>query len=623
MAVLRHKESIHSGQFMVSNLVGGEEGLIRDEVVSDARDKAVFQSVFCPGGSNKADKRIDNSLSKLFSCMSKVYAHKLSSPKWNRFLGLKLRWKDKIRLNNLIWRCWHMQFIAGKKKLVFDFVNPLEAEDPTHEVEGGGTLMMGQYWKRRMDTVLAEYKSWRIYYKSHRPPSRTCHHANMPTQVLDDIDLASMISDADLFINAIMTDLATSPLNMEEEWTTLTNADFIQPGININMRSQRSQDDSCLQNMMNNNTCDASCSPMVMVSGHNPSLYHSSLPLVSSDLSLPLVTPTYNEMTEVPPMEISPIPVCQHSPKEKVSSQPLMMSMSPMSSSQHSPRDQFELSPKSYKPPKSEPSELANILKGGQYILEKRSEAKTKLVDLLSPSSIKQSVIVQAPLQDEQVFVEHASTSKKRNNLKRKHHRPEADQSNRAPSDSSFAKLQKLVPGLSENSPIKISKAAQLMKAADHIHLVKTENDNLQNEIELLKKSNENLLKDIISCQSQLSPQGNGSVNVVSASSDLEHFFKDHVRACSMQNWKYWTFSQLMGPLLKSFEKSVLSTSNEDLMRTSCSWLDQHVNLVNLRPLVTQMLKKFSVESSVLTDPKRLPLEALEKTSISTKLINN
>ena len=110
MAVLRHKESIHSGQFMVSNLepeeeygeetgldVGGEEGLTRDEVVTDTRDKAKFQSVFCPGGSNKADKRIDNSLSKLFSCMSKVYAHKLSSPKWNRFLGLKLRWKDKIR----------------------------------------------------------------------------------------------------------------------------------------------------------------------------------------------------------------------------------------------------------------------------------------------------------------------------------------------------------------------------------------------------------------------------------------------------------------------------------------------------------------------------------------------
>ena len=110
MAVLRHKESIHSGQFMVSNLepeencgedtdldVAGEEGLTRDEVISETKDQTMFQSVFCPRGSNKADKRIDNSLSKLFSCMSKVYAHKLSSPKWNRFLGLKLRWKDKIR----------------------------------------------------------------------------------------------------------------------------------------------------------------------------------------------------------------------------------------------------------------------------------------------------------------------------------------------------------------------------------------------------------------------------------------------------------------------------------------------------------------------------------------------
>ena len=156
---------------------------------------------------------------------------------------------------------------------------------------------------------------------------------------------------------------------MEEEWTTLTNADFIQPGINLNMRSQKSQDDICLQNMMNNNTCDASCSPMVMVSGHNSSLslYQASPDLGQyQPLSLPLVTntPAYNEMTEVPPMEISPMPASQRSPKEQFSSQPLMMSISPTSSRQFSPGDQFHLSPKSYKPPKSESSELANILKG-------------------------------------------------------------------------------------------------------------------------------------------------------------------------------------------------------------------------------------------------------------------
>ena len=121
MAVLRHKESIHSGQFMVSNLepednTGCDTDLdVGGEVFT--RDQARFQSVF------GADRRIDDSLAKLFTCMSKVYAHKLSSPKWNRFLGLRLRWKDKIRLNNLIWRCWHMQYIShSKQQLMFDLV---------------------------------------------------------------------------------------------------------------------------------------------------------------------------------------------------------------------------------------------------------------------------------------------------------------------------------------------------------------------------------------------------------------------------------------------------------------------------------------------------------------------
>lgn len=42
---------------------------------------------------------------------------KLTSPKWNRFKGIRLRWKDKIRLNNVIWRCWHMQCKREKKYL--------------------------------------------------------------------------------------------------------------------------------------------------------------------------------------------------------------------------------------------------------------------------------------------------------------------------------------------------------------------------------------------------------------------------------------------------------------------------------------------------------------------------
>lgn len=37
------------------------------------------------------------------------FSGKLVSPKWKNFKGLKLLWRDKIRLNNAIWRAWYMQ----------------------------------------------------------------------------------------------------------------------------------------------------------------------------------------------------------------------------------------------------------------------------------------------------------------------------------------------------------------------------------------------------------------------------------------------------------------------------------------------------------------------------------
>lgn len=34
---------------------------------------------------------------------------KIVSPKWKSFKGLRLLWRDKIRLNNGIWRAWFIQ----------------------------------------------------------------------------------------------------------------------------------------------------------------------------------------------------------------------------------------------------------------------------------------------------------------------------------------------------------------------------------------------------------------------------------------------------------------------------------------------------------------------------------
>ena len=226
----------------------------------------------------------------------------------------------------------------------------------------------------------------------------------------------------------------------------------------------------------------------------------------------------------------------------------------------------------------------------------------------------------------------------------------EADHASRAPPDSSFAKLQMIVPGLSENSPIKISKAAQLMKAADHIHLLKTENDSLQvrtaNDGWLFIKTVSNIrmrlnfwkspmrislrilyLAKANCLHKEMVKVYNICRHLLNTSMYLrwdrftewcESFFWPWAffqRSCSsLFNAKlevldllpingasvevFWKVSCFFLSISSSFFiyenfhlRSVLNTSNEDLMRTSCSWLDQHVNLVNLRPLVTQMLK--------------------------------
>jgi len=39
----------------------------------------------------------------------RFFSGKIVSPKWKNFRGIKVKLKDKIRLNNIIWREWHRQ----------------------------------------------------------------------------------------------------------------------------------------------------------------------------------------------------------------------------------------------------------------------------------------------------------------------------------------------------------------------------------------------------------------------------------------------------------------------------------------------------------------------------------
>ncbi|XP_053695890.1 homeotic protein female sterile [Sabethes cyaneus] len=104
---------------------------------------------------------IDTDLSTVFNTLNVTYTQKLTSPKWNPFKGIRLRWKEKIRLNNVIWRCWYMQFVMKRKTLVCQFASPLDVD--IHNTPQA-ILLEGKYWKRKCNVIKAEYKKWRRFY---------------------------------------------------------------------------------------------------------------------------------------------------------------------------------------------------------------------------------------------------------------------------------------------------------------------------------------------------------------------------------------------------------------------------------------------------------------------------
>lgn len=105
---------------------------------------------------------IDTSLTKLFETMSLYYSSNLTSPKWKSFKGLKLRLKNKIRLNNLIWRTWFLQYIRGRRPPGCAFTAPVETD--VHK-KSETVVLEGKYWKRKEKAIVDEYKKWRIFHK--------------------------------------------------------------------------------------------------------------------------------------------------------------------------------------------------------------------------------------------------------------------------------------------------------------------------------------------------------------------------------------------------------------------------------------------------------------------------
>lgn len=313
------KEStIHSGHFMVSRVHEDKDEDDEEEspIFSDeAKDfganigfdfvqanKATSQT-YNFGPKSTQTLSIDASLTKLFECMTLAYSGKITSPKWKPFRGMHLTVKDKVRLNNIIWREWHMQYIYHRRSVVCQFATPLS--DYIH-TKPEAVVLEGKYWKRRLDTVTKEYKKWRRYYRD-RIWQNCSESTPLFSSGLSEYELLERVKDVsgmprnfqqsstDLsLLNADLmdmdfTDNLFSSLNPPfafpnpRELGQFTCADLIQPGlVQLQPNLEDFMDIDTMQEFL---AVSRSAMPQSSVSASASTLSHSMLQDLSMDLS--------------------------------------------------------------------------------------------------------------------------------------------------------------------------------------------------------------------------------------------------------------------------------------------------------------------------------------------------
>ncbi|XP_029805495.1 carbohydrate-responsive element-binding protein isoform X3 [Suricata suricatta] len=246
---LLRSQVIHSGHFMVSSP--------HSDSLTRRRDQEGPM-----GPADFGPRSIDPTLTRLFECMSLAYSGKLVSPKWKNFKGLKLLCRDKIRLNNAIWRAWYIQYVERRKSPVCGFVTPLQGPEADEHRKPEAVVLEGNYWKRRIEVVMREYHKWRIYYKKRlrkssregdfltpkqaeggwQPPERWCEQLfSSVVPVLlggpEEEPGGRQLLDLDCFLSDIsdtlftMTQPSSTSLQLPPEDAYVGNADMIQPDL--------------------------------------------------------------------------------------------------------------------------------------------------------------------------------------------------------------------------------------------------------------------------------------------------------------------------------------------------------------------------------------------------------
>uniref|UniRef100_A0A6Q2XGH5 BHLH domain-containing protein n=1 Tax=Esox lucius TaxID=8010 RepID=A0A6Q2XGH5_ESOLU len=596
----RDSQIIHSGHFMVSS--PHIEHPPKKGYDFDTVNKQTCRTYHF-GKTSTSHLSIDASLTKLFECMTLAYSGKLVSPKWKNFKGLKLLWRDKIRLNNAIWRAWYMQYVEKRENPVCHFVTPLDGTMDTEDHRPAEAIATeGKYWKRRIEIVIREYHKWRTYFKKrlqkHKDDDLSSllkgpeEQFSLFGEVFPDTFRVSICQDDEMAGRRVARKSRESPVPMEMDplfdmdvlmsefsdtlFSTLAshqhlawpnpreiahagNADMIQPGL-IPLQPNLDFMDS-FEPLQGNVLCYMLRDEIISLSPPFPG--HTSAVIVTP-------TPLKADMVPSTGMVIAPgfhiLPQTQKSPQLII------------------PKEETYSSRRKKQPP---PTGTGN---------EGHSSGQG------SPCGSEQVPSPQSPLSSS------TALSKTESNQSRRGTHISAEQKRRFNINIGFKTLCSMVPTLKSQS--NISNAATLQKTVEYIGKLQQERQQMQEETKRLREEIEELNASINVCQELLPATG---VPITRHRFDyMREKFDEYVKSRTLQNWKFWIFSIIIKPLFESFNGAVSTTSKGELCETTLQWLDRHCSLPVLRPMVLSTLRQLSTSTSILTDPSLLPEEATQ-----------
>ncbi|KAG8008240.1 Carbohydrate-responsive element-binding protein [Nibea albiflora] len=625
---------IHSGHFMVSSPHSDSAPRRRKSGGSLRYDFDTVNRTWCQtyryGPFSSGSLSIDPTLTRLFDCMSLAYSGKIVSPKWKSFKGLRLLWRDKIRLNNAIWRAWFIQYVEKRKNPVCGFVTPLEGLEADSHRKPEAIVLEGSYWKRRIEVVIKEYHKWRIYYKKRGQicQAKLEKWSNQMYQEPETAPVEAHMFDLDCLLSDISDTLFTmtqkpSPWASDRHNTYTSNADIIQPGLTP---LQPNLDDFMDIPGTTASLCLSVVTPTVIThtastmgtqgSVHQAHGYphtgdtYPQTPCHSLSYPTTVSDPVHTALPSVTAAHCFSVPeqvaVTGVRGKHKQKTGGVRTAGPPVAQPG---------------PPSTAPTPtscLAKLLSSGARERKPSLGFDTTLVtakvnfsghpgQTSPPNPLDKA---SNPESSHSGFSGHGKIESSKHTETRRITHISAEQKRRFNIKLGFDTLHNLVTTLSSQPSIKISKATTLQKTAEYISKMQQERSQLHEEAQRLREEIQLLNSAINACQQQLPATG---VPITRQRFDhMRQKFREYVRAQTLQNWKFWIrqFSIIIEPLFESYNGMVSTASVEDLCRSTLSWLDQHCSLPALRPMVLSSLRLLSTTTAILSDPSLLPEQA-------------